>query len=288
MVEDALNTRQSSNRLTIQGTLVSLVLLVGTASVFAVQHPVPLDPKADSSTCIQCHEDKTKGKSVHSAIAMGCNSCHEIRTNKDVTHVKLVTATPYRLCLTCHADKDASQMTGRVHPPAVRDCLTCHDPHTAEYKNQLRKPLSGDAKENLCLSCHQTGLNTPEKGSRHAALDLGCDTCHITHKVGRARQAGVRFPSHQSDPGALPRLPRRQRRQAGKAHQNQPFATANCVTCHDPHQSRSPKLMQAFLHDPFENKMCDTCHQPAKDGKVVLTRRMRNSCASPATTTKPS
>ncbi len=272
MVEDALNTRQSSNRLTIQRTLVSLVLLVGTASVFAVQHPVPLDPKADSSTCIQCHEDKTKGKSVHSAIAMGCNSCHEIRTNKDVTHVKLITATPYRLCLTCHADKDASQMTGRVHPPAVRDCLTCHDPHTAEYKNQLHKPLSGDAKENLCLSCHQTGLNTPEKGSRHAALDLGCDTCHTTHKVGERGKLEFDFHLTKATPALCLDCHDAKDAKLQAAHQNQPFATADCVTCHDPHQSRSPKLMQAFLHNPFENKMCDTCHQPAKDGKVVLTQ----------------
>src|SRR5271166_3946817 len=68
------------------GCLIVLVLFGGRAS--AAKHPVPLDPKADTSTCIACHEDKTKGKSVHSAIAMGCTSCHEIRVNKDVTRVK--------------------------------------------------------------------------------------------------------------------------------------------------------------------------------------------------------
>jgi len=46
----------------------------------------------------------------------------------------------------------------------------------------------------------------------------------------------------------------------------------DCLTCHDPHQSKAPKLMQAFLHDPFASKQCDVCHQPAKDGKVVLTQ----------------
>ena len=33
----------------------------------------------------QRHEIKAKGKSVHSAMATGCTSCHEIRVNKDVT-----------------------------------------------------------------------------------------------------------------------------------------------------------------------------------------------------------
>src|SRR5215469_4553491 len=121
---------------------------------FAAKHPVPLDKNADTSTCLACHEDKTKGKAVHSAIAMGCTTCHEIRTVKDVTHVKLTTSTPSALCITCHAEKNAADAKGTVHAPAVRDCLKCHDPHSAENKNQLLKPVSGDSKENLCLSCH--------------------------------------------------------------------------------------------------------------------------------------
>jgi cytochrome c553 len=62
------------------GCFIVVVMLAGSAS--AAKHPVPLDPKADTSTCLACHEDKTKGKSVHSAMAMGCTSCHEIRVNK--------------------------------------------------------------------------------------------------------------------------------------------------------------------------------------------------------------
>ena len=71
-----------------------IVVLIFAGPASAAKHPVPLDPKADSSTCIACHEDKTKGKAVHSAIAMGCTSCHEIRTSKDVTRIKLITTTP--------------------------------------------------------------------------------------------------------------------------------------------------------------------------------------------------
>src|SRR5208282_5868406 len=56
-----------------------------------------------------------------------------------------------------------------------------------------------------------------------------------------------------------------------KAHQGQPFGTATCTQCHDPHQSAQPKLLQKFTHPPFADKSCDTCHSPAKDGKVVLT-----------------
>jgi predicted CXXCH cytochrome family protein len=264
-------TKPSSKFRGIQ-LVVAIVMLFGVTHALAARHPVPLDPKTDSATCIQCHEDKAKGKAVHSAIAMGCTSCHEVRVNKDVTYVKLITATPYKLCLTCHSDKDATQIQGHVHQPAVRDCLTCHDPHTSENKNQLLKATSGDAKENLCLGCHQTGLNVPDKGSRHAALDMGCETCHTTHKAGDREKPEFAYHLTKSTPQLCIDCHDPKAADLQKAHQGQPFGTADCVQCHDPHQSNAPKLMQAYLHNPFENKMCDTCHQPAKDGKVVLTQ----------------
>jgi predicted CXXCH cytochrome family protein len=125
-----------------------------TPRAFPAVHPVPLDKNTDAAKCLECHQDKNKGKSVHSAMATGCLSCHEIRVNKDVTRVKLITATPSALCLTCHADKKAADMKGTVHPPAVRDCLSCHDPHATDNKNELLKPASGGEKENLCSTCH--------------------------------------------------------------------------------------------------------------------------------------
>ena len=135
--------RTKTGRLTIHFAPLALCVLLAGARAAAATHPVPLDPKTDSAKCLECHEDKAKGKSVHSAIATGCLSCHEIRTNRDVTHIKLIEATPVKLCLQCHADKDATQIKGQVHPPAVRDCLNCHDPHSSDNKNQLLKPTVG-------------------------------------------------------------------------------------------------------------------------------------------------
>jgi predicted CXXCH cytochrome family protein len=250
--------------------LVALLLSRASAAV----HPVPLDKNVDAAKCLECHEDKTKGKHVHSAIAMGCLSCHQVRTNKDTTHVTLISAVPYKLCLTCHADKDASQIKGHVHPPAVRDCLKCHDPHESDNANQLLKPLSGDKKDNLCLTCHDVGTKDPGKnGSRHAALDSGCDTCHTTHKTGEVGKAEFDFHLTKAAPALCIDCHDPKDAALQKAHQNQPFEKANCLSCHDPHESAAPKLMAKFLHPPFADKDgCSTCHAPAKDGKVVLTQ----------------
>ena len=206
------------------------LVIVQVVPAFAKEHPVPLDKNVDSAKCLECHEDKSKGKAVHSAIATGCLSCHEVRVNKDITRIKLITATPQALCLSCHSEKDAATLKGTVHPPAVRDCIKCHDPHTSDNKNQLLKAESGDKAQNLCLNCHTQGLNVPEKGSRHAALDMGCDTCHTTHKTGEAGKAEFDFHLTKSAPALC--IDCHDVKDAGlqKAHHDQPFATANCTS----------------------------------------------------------
>jgi predicted CXXCH cytochrome family protein len=249
---------------------LALLLLIGAIPAFAKEHPVPLDKNVDSAKCLECHEDKSKGKAVHSAIATGCLSCHEVRVNKDITRIKLITSTPQSLCLSCHTEKDAATIKGTVHPPAVRDCIKCHDPHTSDNKNQLLKAESGDKGKNLCLDCHKQGLNVPEKGSRHAALDMGCDTCHTTHKTGEVGKAEFDFHLTKAAPALCIDCHDVKDASLQKAHHDQPFATADCTSCHDPHQSAAPKLMRQFLHPPFADKSCDTCHAAAKDGKVVL------------------
>ena len=253
-------------------SILVLGLVLGGSLLSAAVHPVPLDKNTDSAKCIVCHEDKAKGKFVHSAIAAGCTSCHEVRVNKDVTRVKLITTTPQALCITCHANLNATDLKGTVHPPAVRDCLKCHSPHASDNKYQLLKPTFGEKAQNLCLTCHTQGTNVPEKGSRHAALDMGCETCHVTHKVGEHGKQEFDYHLTKASPALCLDCHDATSADLIKAHQGQPFGTANCVQCHNPHQSAQPKLMQTFTHAPFEARSCDTCHAAPKDGKVVLTQ----------------
>jgi len=251
--------------------LIAFVLLL-VLPVRADIHPVPLDKNTDAAKCLECHGDKAQGKNVHTAISTGCLSCHEIRVNKDVTRVKLTTTSPAALCFTCHADKNPADIKGVVHSPARRDCLKCHDPHQSDNKYQLLKAPEGDAKQNLCLECHTIGLNVPEKGSRHAALDMGCETCHLTHKTGERGKDEFDYHLTKAPPALCIDCHDPKDEGLQKAHQNQPFGTANCIQCHDPHQSALPKLMAKFVHPPFADKQCEVCHAPAKDGKVVLTQ----------------
>jgi predicted CXXCH cytochrome family protein len=102
---------RSASTIALQGVLsLLLMVLASVDSSQAKTHPVPLEPNTDAAKCITCHEDKTKGKAVHSAIATGCLSCHELRVSKDITRIKLTAVTPVKLCLGCHADKDAAKL----------------------------------------------------------------------------------------------------------------------------------------------------------------------------------
>ncbi len=260
-------------------TLVVLLAGLAVTRLEAIKHPAMLDPNITSDKCLECHSDLAKGKTVHTAMSKGCLTCHEVRVSKDATHVKLITPTVTGLCFTCHKDKDPSNLTGRIHPPQVRDCLKCHDPHKSDNPSLLLQPTSGGPTENLCLTCHDVGVHVAKGGSRHPALDDGCDTCHTMHKSGDPNQD--EFAYHLTK--AVPQLcldchdPKDEKLRA--AHHGQPFESANCIQCHDARQSNSPHLMQAFLHSPFESKDCDDCHQPAKDGKVVLVQKdVKSTC----------
>src|SRR5262252_9078944 len=121
---------------------IALLLISAVSPAVAKTHPVPLEKNVDSAKCLECHEEKSKGKAIHSAIATGCLSCHEVRVTRDVTRVKLITTTAQALCLSCHDEKRVQ--TGQtIHPPAVRDCVKCHDPHQSDNTVQLRKAVSG-------------------------------------------------------------------------------------------------------------------------------------------------
>lgn len=259
-----------------RASVVAMLFLATLAyPVYAAKHPVPLDKGVKEDICLQCHSDLTEGKNVHPAVQMGCFTCHFVRGSGDRTHVVLKTPKTTSLCTTCHDDKKAGP-SQHLHPPAAKDCVVCHEPHSSPNKSLLKKAESGGKGSNLCLQCHTQGLNVPDKGSRHPALDTGCDTCHNTHKSGNPSQAEFRFHLVKAPPALCMDCHDVKDKDLIVVHKGQPFGTADCTTCHDPHQSKVPHLMQANLHPPFADGTCDVCHAPAENGKVKLNQPQVN------------
>jgi predicted CXXCH cytochrome family protein len=260
---------------------VVLLVALGAMRLQAAQHPAPLQEDADTAKCLECHEEKSHAKSVHTAVSVGCLSCHVVRVSGDVTRIKLKTATVGALCLQCHENKKAVVGQSPLHPPSASSCIQCHDPHGSPNKNHTLKPLSGGKSENLCLKCHAIGLNISEKGSRHAALDTGCDTCHLIHKTGKPGALESQFHQLKDPLKRCVECHDLNTESMAKSHHGQPLEGSNCLSCHDMHQSDGAKLVQRFAHSPFAKNSCDICHLPPVDGKIVLTKTDSNAlCGS--------
>lgn len=224
--------------------VLTVVLACGLHAA-AAEHPVPLEKDAD---CAQCHEDKTKGTAVHSAIQMGCTACHEVKTEKDVTTVEL-NAPKNQLCFSCHERSKDKVQHG---PYALGRCVTCHDPHTSNFPNQLRASTN-----ELCLNCH--GLDRPDVkwNPQDKTITLGwgqtltLEQYQAVPKIGTDRKntghpmmghpfMGVRDPSVKST-------------EKGKATE------MGCLSCHQPHTSDTVKLMPKDVKSPME--VCGKCHE---------------------------
>ena len=226
-------------------TLPILLLLAGGIAARAGDHPVPLENN-DAAQCASCHEDKTKGKAVHSAMAMGCNSCHDVKVvNKEQTTVELV-AKKEELCFTCHANE--SKPEDSKHGPWEKgQCVLCHDPHTSENPKQLR--AAGNA---LCLECHDANkgpLPDPVKVFNHEVKKdelAGLRRLRLSADLQRGHPLGNHWVSAIPDPT-----------RSGER--------MGCLTCHVPHTSTEDKLARIISAKDAAGKevkmdACNVCH----------------------------
>ena len=107
------------------------------AQVRPIEHPGILH-KDDN--CSACHNDKTRGYSVHSAMEIACTICHQAQTQGDMTLLQL--ALPKGdICFSCHE----KTMLLKQHPDAVKQlCVDCHDAHSSSRRMLLLPPLNRD------------------------------------------------------------------------------------------------------------------------------------------------
>jgi predicted CXXCH cytochrome family protein len=109
-------------------------------------HPVALDPNAPSTNCLQCHGDVQKGQYVHTALSIGCTTCHTVATENGVTHVRL-TAPAEQMCVNCHVPSTTDKV---LHGPYREGlCVACHSPHASDYPAHLWASV-----QDICMGCH--------------------------------------------------------------------------------------------------------------------------------------
>jgi len=149
---------------------------------------------AQKVDCLECHKDKMKGKVVHPAAQMGCDSCHTGVDASSIPHkftgTKGLKADAPSLCYDCHS-KDEFTKKIQHAPVAGGMCLTCHDPHSSSNEALLSAKVP-----DLCKQCHEdifkkphvvinmppgnhplTGRWDPNRNGK----SFNCLSCHVPH-----------------------------------------------------------------------------------------------------------
>ena len=231
-----------------QRTILMLLMLVLACGLrmAAAEHPVKLEKDVD---CASCHEDKTKGKAVHSAIAMGCTTCHDVKTEGETTTVTL-TSPKEQLCFTCHEKAKEEVKHG---PYDKGQCVTCHDPHTSDNPKQLRAELNA----NFCLECHGPRKDVTEKVALFKSQEITKDEFTGIPKIFLSADQTKDHPVDKHPTAGLP-------------NPMKPEEKMTCLSCHTTHASDQEKLLPP--PDKEGRDVCTQCHvvvDSAKEAKAV-------------------
>ena len=188
-------------------------------------HPFIDSKDVKSETCLTCHPTKNQGKFVHSAVRLGCLSCHAVLP-KDDSAIITLQATGGNLCAKCHAMSNEPNQHG---PYASGECLACHNPHAGAYQAQTRAAVG-----TLCLGCHM--LNQP-----------GATVVAAHNSVSLFDGVTYDLTAWQSAPKITARHFEKETRKSDELTGRKPArgeAEINCLTCHNPHASKAEHLLR--------------------------------------------
>jgi predicted CXXCH cytochrome family protein len=149
-------------------------------------------------------------------------------------------------CLECHEDLAKEKF---VHPALKMGCTACHtgiDAQDVPHKktNKITKGLSLEQPE-LCYKCHDKTKFT--KKTVHAALEMGCTSCHNPHSSKYAKLLIAEAPALC--------LNCHEKAEFSRKNVHVPVAEGMCLTCHSPHSTDNAALL---LQLPI--KVCLECH----------------------------
>jgi len=205
-----------------------------------VAHAHPLNPPLVTDARRKAIHDM--GTQVGPNDTMICLSCHKLHTGEPGQHLLADTLTDSQLCLRCHEDRKTvagSKHDLRLTAPLEKNsrgqtaaqsgqCGACHSFHTYQ-----RQPLATAADpDGLCMTCHADGKVAAKAGGTSFAHPITLSAKNLPANLPLKLNPG---PGHADD------------------------KTLECLTCHNPHETKQPKFLRASRDD-----LCGTCHVTQK------------------------
>lgn len=243
---------------------------------FSLALILPAAAPAQEVDCLKCHAKLKREKTVHSALEMGCGSCHTGIDAKAVPHKKLTTtarglsAEQPDLCYGCH-DKGLFTKSN-VHAALGMGCTTCHNPHSSKNGKLLTADVPG-----LCFSCHDKVLFT--KKIVHSPVAGGmCLSCHTPHASDEVKLLLKKpFDLCLDCHGEVPAKPhastgfgparhylgeKKITKRGGEVITKDPSSPDRvfyCGSCHEPHSAEGGRLFR--FNEKATMSLCIHCHK---------------------------
>ena len=230
----------------ISGLLVLGLLVMSCRSVHRAVVVLPEFPEAKyigSKECDQCHGEIYK-------------------SFQTADHARLLIKGPRALeagCESCHGPCSVhSESGGETKPPYA------YSSGRPQAKGSVARPalLPARTKETVCFECHAQVRGLFNLPSHHPVPEgkMTCIQCHPPHK-GSARLGGGMALRSAND--TCTQCHPAQRGPYVFEHE---ALRQGCVTCHSPHGSVNPKMLNAR-----NANLCLQCHfQQIRNGKLVI------------------
>ncbi len=212
-----------------------------------------LEEDGESALCLICHDDigeqAAKAAVPHPALEVArCADCHNPHASPQDRLIKSPGAGP---CAECHEEQVAGP--GEVAHGVIQllGCRACHEPHGGSEPKLLRKPV-----EELCRSCHDPGKLDP---SGEATVVQLLDRFPVPAERAKAI-ASLRLSAdgRRGHPVVNHRVSGKPSEAELKTIDTTFQGELTCLTCHDPHKSKSKFLFRWGATSTVE--ACLKCH----------------------------
>jgi DmsE family decaheme c-type cytochrome len=221
--------------------LLALGILVGSdASAVGPDAPSPSTP---TPTAVTPTPNPGKAEYVGAKTCLGCHA--SLAAYKDSRHARAMAQVKgiefSKTCETCHGP-------GSLHAAAAGDKS---NPGYGTIRDL--KSLSAIDLNKTCLECHQGGAQMYWVGSKHESRNVSCAACHSMHEPKSDKHA-LKAPTEdqvcaQCHKDVVARVHR-------TAHMPILEGKMSCSSCHNPHGSATPKMIQ----QESANAACLGCH----------------------------
>ena len=254
---------------------LALSPLLSVAALGQVQGD-PSQQFVGGQVCQGCHAEISSGfrRNPHFlSVALGnqppertgCEGCHgpgflhATSGDKDMV-IGFPSLTPRAAqsrCLTCHSGdfgkmhiRRSSHLTGEI------GCTSCHSIHGSHDAS----PLLSSEERNVCYECHQEVRSRFEMPFKHRVNEgaMECSDCHNPHGAPVATWGTAHSPRMVSTAfgNDQPCTKCHSDKRGPFVHEHAPVRAEGCQSCHDPHGSTNPRL----LNRPTVFTMCLECH----------------------------